>query len=348
MTTSRLLTLAFLTAWLLCLSHALPNLQPIPRSNAQIHPIYEFPNETWVENLAVRSNGNILVTILTAPQVWSIDPTSHAAELVYEFPEATAALGISELEHDVFAVAVGNLSSTSFKGTKGSWGVWTIDLTCLDEDAKVRNAVAIDEALFLNGMTTLSSEPGTVLVADSALGVVFSANTTSGKYTTALDEPAFKPNTSAPFALGINGIHVREEWLYFINSFASPLLGRVPINANGTAAGPVETVVAGATFHNNLGGLADDFTFDDSGNAFVTTDPSNTLIKVSPAGSVTVVAGGFNQSVIAGDTAAAFGRTVEDRHTLYITTNGGLADPPPGGLVGGKLVAIEGVGSESQ
>ena len=75
-----------------------------------LRTVYEFPNETWVENLGQRANGKILVTLISAPEVWEIDPltTPPTAELIYRFPDATSALGIAEYQLDVFAVNVGN------------------------------------------------------------------------------------------------------------------------------------------------------------------------------------------------------------------------------------------------
>lgn len=75
---------------------------------------YDTHASQWVENIAVRSNGKILVTLINTPQVWQIDPASHIAELVHVFPHAISALGITEYEHDVFAV-VSNTSSRKLR-----------------------------------------------------------------------------------------------------------------------------------------------------------------------------------------------------------------------------------------
>jgi hypothetical protein len=73
-----------------------------------IRTVYEFPNETWVENIAVRRNGNLLVTLIGVPEVWEIDAFTSQAELIQSFPDANTVSGISKVEDDVFAVAVGN------------------------------------------------------------------------------------------------------------------------------------------------------------------------------------------------------------------------------------------------
>lgn len=75
---------------------------------SHIRNVAVFPNGTWVENIAVRWNGHLLVTLLNRPEVWEVEPLSGHSELVYSFPEATGTLGIAEIEHDIFAVNVGN------------------------------------------------------------------------------------------------------------------------------------------------------------------------------------------------------------------------------------------------
>jgi hypothetical protein len=37
--------------------------------------IHQFPVPSWVENLAIRSNGQIVVTFSSAPEVFLVDPT---------------------------------------------------------------------------------------------------------------------------------------------------------------------------------------------------------------------------------------------------------------------------------
>jgi hypothetical protein len=52
------------------------------------------------------------------------------------------------------------------------------------------------------------------------------------------------------------------------------------------------------------------------------------------------VAGAIDDFVLAGPTAAAFGRTSKDRDVLYVSTRGGIVDPATG-FDDGKVVAID-------
>lgn len=272
---------------------------------------------------------------------------------MYSFLEpANSVLGITETTPDVFVVGVGFMNTSDNSGGNGTWSIRFIDLCSKQWEprhhrpsagpqAKVQKMTNISSAIFLNGLTTLPSSPSTVIVADSALGAIYSVDTITGACNIVLDEPALKPLRSAPVLLGVNGIQVSADrkYLYFTNSFQAPLLGRIPIAFNGTAAGPVETIVEKADVILNVGFQADDFALAAHDTAWVTGDPSGYLLKVTPDGNLTRVLGDNNSTLIAGVTAAAFGRGGQSE-ILYLTTNGGLPYPA-NGIAGGKVIAVD-------
>ena len=319
---------------------ALPTSESI-YNESPVSTVYQFPNETWVENLAIRSNGKILVTLLTSPEVWQIDPTQRSAELIYHFPNATSALGIAEVHPEVFAVAVGNISVATIESVPGSYSIWQLDFEKRKHHAQVKKITDLPQAAFLNGMCVLPGRPGSVLIADSAQGLIYELDTKTRSSRVWLDDPAFKPNSTLTTKSGINGIHVHEGYLYFSNGLATPVFGRVPITQYGEPAGPVEIIVDQPPYATNIDDHADDFAFDRNGNAWLATDPSNSIVKITPYGKVSVEVGGVHDATVAGVTAVQFGRTKMDRNILYASTNGGFASPPPGGIVGGKVLAVD-------
>ena len=331
-----------------------------PPGNALLRTVYQFPNDTWVENLAMRSNGNLLVTLIQSPEVWEINPNREPpdAHLVFRFPDAISALGIAEIEPDVFAVNVGNWSDITDSPTVGSWSIWSLDLRRWNKDATrygpeghgcvtAKNIGDISEAVFLNGLSTLPRSPSLLMVADSGAGVIYRFDWRTGEYSTAIDNHALKTNRSDPIALGVNGVHVpafAPDVLYATNSLKRPTFFRIPIDPfDGSQVGDVEVILESPTFPENGGGAADDFALDDNGHAWITSDPSNTLYRVSlQSGAVEVIARGANTSVVAGLTSCLFGITEADkiRGRLFVVTNGGLASPPSTGIVGGKVLAL--------
>jgi hypothetical protein len=157
---------------------------PHPRSsNPAIHTIYEFSNETWVENTAVRSNSNLLLNILSTPSFYELNPfdsTPGSARLLHTFSFATGLGGIAEIQPDGFAVVAGNWSITTFDTTPSSCSVWKADFNYPDrKDLPFVSKIAdLPKASFLNGMTLLAPRSPYLLVADST-SVLFGASTIS-------------------------------------------------------------------------------------------------------------------------------------------------------------------------
>ena len=303
------------------------------------------------------------MTLINKPQVWQIDPATQSAELVHEFPLAISAMGIAEYKDDVFAVVsniytlpsrtiadvmhqnIGNFSDATATATTGSWSTWTLDFNHRRKHnrlASVEKIVDISSAEFLNGMTAVPSVPGILLAADSGAGLVYRIDAPSKTWYVFLDDPTLKPNLTAAVKIGVNGVHVRDGYLYFDNTFQSPLLARVPYHTkDATAAGTVEVVFESATFPLNEGrGQADDFTFDRAGNVWLSSASSSVVKLDLKKHTQTLVAGGPDDAVLVGSTSTTFGRTKKDRDVLYITTNGGIGDPSVAGLTGGQVAAL--------
>ena len=325
---------ALFSPCLLALSHRV-SAAPYSHSSLKspIRTTYQFPNETWVENIAVRSSGQLLVTIITSPDLYQVDPFSSApASLVHSFPHAQSTLGITEVQPDIFAVIVGNLSIETFSSINGSYSLWKVDLREAIPNPVVTKITDIPKASSLNGLTLVAPLSPYVLASDSVLGVVWRINYHTGEYKIVLENTLMAPAPGQETELGINGVHTRKRYLYFTNSFQF-IFARVPISLEGTAIGPYEVVA-------NIG-LSDDFALDKDGNAYIAQDPGGALEKVTPDGKVTVLAGSTNSTILEGDTSAAFGRTRLDDNTLYVVTNGGLAGHPAGSpIVGGKVWAV--------
>jgi hypothetical protein len=339
---SKMAVFAIVFGFLVTLSHSVFALPPSP--NSPIQTVHEFANETWVENIAVRPSGELLVTIITSPDLYQIDPQDPffpaPARLVHSFPYAVGTLGIAEIQADVFAVITGNFSSKTLSATSGSFSLWKVDLRSFKCDAfgQVGSAPAvtkiadIHEASLLTGLTIVAPSSPYLLASDSVLGVVWQINHYTGQYEIVLDDALMKPVPGQEAVLGIYGIHTRDGYLYFANTFQY-LFARVRISPQGTATGPYEVLA-----HT---GLSVGFAFDNGGNAYITQDPGGALEQVTPEGKVTILAGNSSSTILTGDTGAAFGRTRLDDDTLYVVTNGGIVGHPAGSrIVGGKVLAV--------
>lgn len=318
------------------------------RQQPAVRVIHQFPNLTVAENIAVRPNGNLIVDILTAAEMYQIDPQNpEKATLVAQFPGSASVLGIAEIEPDVFAVSVGNFSQVpapphSIPGTFSLWKVDFRSLVCSENGNVIKKATttkitAIPEASLANGVTALGGPY--VLIADSALGLVWRVNTWTGEYKTIIEDPLLLPEAGNSFVIGINGLHVFKEFLYFSNSLLNGgFIAKIPINLHGpnagAATGEVEIVAKN--------GANDDFTLDKNGVIYAASDFTNELQRIDLNGTVTTIAGGPTEKILESDTSVAFGRGKTDKGVLYVTTGGGFAGTIPGTYrEGAKVVAVD-------
>ncbi|GME51444.1 Six-bladed beta-propeller TolB-like protein [Neofusicoccum parvum] len=313
-------------------SNAVP---PTTRASSEV--IYQFPNGTWLENIAVRPNGNLLVTLVNVPEVWEVDPSARTAHLLHRFATSRQATGIAEIRADVFAIA----SDSS---------IHILDLTATPATPTL---LATIQDTTLNGLTFApapanSSSAGTLLASDSSGGVIWRIDPDpdpadpSSHFGIALWDASMHPVPGARRSgalIGVNGVRYDPvtQYVHYVN-LPRLLYCRVRVDPGGGAAavGPHEVLARDV--------MADDFALagDGSGVVYLAGLDRNVVVRVGEGGgTVEVVAGGLNSTEVAGATSAAFGRTEGDRGVLYVTTGGGTAAPVNGTFTeGGKIVAI--------
>ncbi|KAF2097631.1 hypothetical protein NA57DRAFT_58202 [Rhizodiscina lignyota] len=300
--------------------------------------VYQFSLGANIENIAVQSDGNLLVTRLDEPELYQINPVSQSASLVHRFPAATGLSGITEIARDEFVVIAGHFSGSS--AAPADFRIWKVDVRKGVHNLKVSRIAGIPEGHFLNGVASLGPKENAVLIADSAFGCVYRLDLKTGKYARALEDKTMKPVPGLP-TIGINGIKVKDGYVYYTNSFQE-IFCRVRIDTSkGTAIGEYEIVAT------NIHG--DDFALGNDGNAYVAGNAKNVLSKVTLSGHIEVIAGDLGSTTVAGATSVAVGRTRRDRRTLYVVTSGAIYAPVNGTYVeGGKVVAVDlGVGTTS-
>lgn len=321
----------------------------LPLSAETVAQLHTVP--TWLENIAVRENGDLLVTQLRpTPVLYTIkNPTSKNATLdpIYEWHEPNAAVlaGVTETSLDTFVIITGNATANA-TGYVGTFSVWEAKFHSLESSKlSVRKVVDVPKAKFLNGIVALPEHPEIVLIADSQAGLLFRLDTRTGRTEVIADRPEFKPYPEiyqGP-AFGINGVKIRDGYLYFSNSNLVAVY-RVPITKEGYIARKGKASIELYANFTVIGAIfIDDFTFKDDGSLWATSNIGNIVAAVSVDGkSIKQVAGAEDQLTLASDTAAEFGRTKADRDILYVVTAGGLSAPVNGTAVEpGKVVAVD-------
>jgi sugar lactone lactonase YvrE len=292
---------------------------------ADISPIASFPPHFFLENLAVRADGSILVTVLNHKQLWYV-PAPNGSQpvtpvLVHTFEGF--AMGIVETEQDIFYVSTLDQATLERFDMRG----WVPGAP-----VKPTRVLTFDQPAGLNGACLLT--PRVILLADSLAGLIWRVDLTDdGRTATAsvwLRHHSMAPDPdnglTSPLGPqpGINGIRfaARANVVYY-TSTAQKLFMRMSVDlATHTPVGQPEVVAADIT--------ADDFCLDENaGVAYLTTHTDNTIVRVpidagAEGAKTRVVAGDPFTEQLVGPSSAAWGRGPADYGRIaYVTTDGG-------------------------
>ena len=309
----------------------------VPVPAVTLTPVAYFPEKYFLENLAVRADGSVLITAVLQKELWCVPGPEPRAEtapvLVHTFDHLV--MGIAEAEPDVFVVCL-----TDGYTTHESHLV-RIDLSGWTPGQPVSPEVIFtfdDRVRALNGACLLG--PGVMVIADCFAGLIWRIDLADGTRSATAriwlqdDTMAWDPDSEIepPPQPGVNGVRYgpKTGYLYY-TSTAQKVFMRVPVDP-GTyePAGAPEFVAA---IDN-----ADDFCLDeDAGFAYVTRHRANTLDRVPlrprHGSEVRHLAGDPFDPVLAGPSSAFWGRRPGDYgRVAYVTTDGGTT-APPGGIV---------------
>jgi hypothetical protein len=293
--------------------------------------VYQFQNlSAWAENLAIRSNGKLLMTRTDVPELWSVNPTTKSATLVHNFSNVKGLTGITKVGSDSFAIAGSDINLSTTTVTPGSIKIYIVDFQ--GEHSVVEKAIPVTNARFANGLTTFNQLQNTILLADSFAGAIWKINIKTGEYSIAISDPTMRPNAQVP--IGINGVKVLGNYIYWTNS-AQKLLCRVHIDNEVRPLGAVEIVSTPDYF-------LDDFFLLDDGTAYAATNPANVILEINRKGSFEVVEGSLTSLEVAGATAVQILDCGSGEKILYVTTNGAKVAPVNGTITEpGKVVQIK-------
>ncbi|KAM3507037.1 hypothetical protein MY11210_007304 [Beauveria gryllotalpidicola] len=293
--------------------------------------LHQFPSHLqWVENMAMRPNGNILITTFDQARIYELDPTdAHPPRLVATLPDADVAIGIAETSPNVFAVEAGYLNRTSHR-LDGSGRIDTLDFARLDCHGRptVQTVAALPQAQLANGMAALPMHSHLVLSADSIAGTIYRTDTSTGRVDVAIQDPTLAPRDNPdPFLklLGVNGLQTTRDGYLYVTSTSAQFLGRYKIDAYGNPLSELEILV---TY--DAPRSPDDFAVARDGAVFGAV-PLDSISKATPNGSDYDVA--FlvdHDGELQRPTAAILSL---DETTLYVSTGGRNKEGGKGGQI---------------
>ncbi|KAM0424920.1 hypothetical protein ACHAPT_009976 [Fusarium lateritium] len=318
-------------SWVFGLLNA-TTVSPASTPKVNSRQLIELPN-IWIENVALRSNGNLLLTTFGNGDIYSVDPSIPEARVVVKVKDIDAITGIAEVEKDLFVISGGIYDGGTYF-EEGSMKILLADFReCGESDGSPSVEAILEgkDAGVINGMTTLLHHQHIVLGAASWTGEIWRINTKTRTSEVIMRDDLLAAIPSGPYPLGVNGLKIFKGYLYFTNT-GRQLFGRVRIDEYGNKAGDIE-VIAQAPSGTKI--APDDFSLDQDGNAFVGCFP-DLLIKITPDGEQTVLVNG----TLAGATSTTFSK---DGKCLYVVTTGRGVE----GVTGGQVVQVD-LGSEMQ
>ena len=312
---------------------------------AQLTTVAEFPQNYFLESIAVRADGSVLVTAVNHKELWYVPPPSAKGPVqplrIQTFDLPT--LGLAEVGPDVFLMLAGNIYTTheSF--------IYKLDL----RDWRPGSPLQIEkffefpkEARGLNGCCLLA--PGVLLVADCFASLIWridfalDSSARSARVWMQHESMGYFTGKMKPEQPGVNAVRFAERtsFLYY-TSTAKKLLMRVKVDpATLMPAGEPELVVAGR--------MGDDFCIDEDANViYLATHRQNTIdvISMDPgvnSGFTQTVAGEPFTEALIGPSGGVWGRGPGDygRKAFFIM-DGGTASPAPGGPRPAKLLQVD-------
>ncbi|KAJ9655900.1 hypothetical protein H2198_005341 [Neophaeococcomyces mojaviensis] len=212
--------------------------------NQSARLLHQYDPITWVENLAVRPNGEILpiITLGTSAILNKVNPVSDEVSQVHNFsPAGNSIQSIATVTPDVFAVNVFTCNISALDCTLGSASTWLVDFRRHGTHPKVSQVVSWPQAKFLNGMAALNDH--ILLIADSFLGGIWSLDINSGVQKLLFTETTMSGTAESP--TGVNGIRIWDRTLYFTNT-AKDTLNSISIDPKtGKKTGDAVVIASG-------------------------------------------------------------------------------------------------------
>ncbi|KAL9089368.1 MAG: hypothetical protein Q9159_002584 [Coniocarpon cinnabarinum] len=281
-----------------------------------VRSVTQFPNGSWIENLAVRQDGTVLLSLLSSPDLLLLDPDTttngNSPQVLATFQTpVTGVLGIAEAESDVYYVATNAFDLAAwYPPDNGTGQVWRIDLTgfFIGHNPVTPELVAsLPDSGLLNGVA-MDTRNNILFTADSAMGLVWSLNVADGEVDVALNNSFTAPSKSN--ALGVNG--------------------------NGAVIDSGQVLFNGI----DIGILPDDFVNAPNGpGACIASGVGNLVAYTNGSGEG---AGAEILAHVEGATSLAWKRMVGDREVLYVVSTGGDESYLQGPVeVGGAVYRVD-------
>jgi hypothetical protein len=270
--------------------------------------VAEWPEGTFLENLALLPGGDIAVSVLSEARLDRVSPDGTITRWrQFEAPPT----GLAIMNGRLF-VAVGEPGA-------GDAVLWSFDL----QGGEGELFMTLPGVGFANGVTPFA--PGKLLVAESWRGQLCLIDLPTKTLSVWLEDERLTRAPGIDFLPGANGVKRYKDEVS-VSSNGRAELYRAPVGADGRAGDL--TLVADRL-------RVDDFAYDRHGRLYLCTHIGHSLDRLDRDGG-RISLGGPDQG-LAGSTACAFG----PGGALFVTTTGGILAPPDRTLQPARLVRLD-------
>jgi hypothetical protein len=243
-----------------------------------IQTLAQFPHGTFLENLVIGSNGDVIFTDYSGKRLLrqGIIPANETGRL--PAPAATfSALDV----HPAGIARLGDGYLVSAHGRSFLEGPEFQDsqlVLLLNANGREVDRVAAPNARFLNGIAV--SQNGLALIADSAAGIIWRFDSETAQLTEWLRHPLLGIDEAiGPGRPGVNGLKFRDGRLFVSNSSRGAIFTVGVMRDMHPANEPALYAQTGPI---------DDFAFDDDGTILAATH-GQSLIRIERNGTITSI-----------------------------------------------------------
>jgi hypothetical protein len=317
---------------------------PRPRTpQARLTIVAEFPQHFFLEDMAVRADGSMLVTVQNRKELWFVpalgDTLPMQPRLLGKFEFNTAF--IVEWQPERFLLGVADVYDTH------AAKLYEVDLRNWLPGALIAPRLILEFPKPWAGLNGACFVAPNVLLAAGMVSLIWRIDLQddargSARIWLQHDTMKNRPGDRKPDQPGTNGVQFdpRTSYLYYTTTSQQMML-RVKVDSSTHEPTELPEFVAG-------GREWDDFLIDEvAGIGYVTTHRENTIDRVRLAhdgnrAGRTVIAGDLFTDLLVGPSAAAWGNAPGDHGRIaYVATDGGTAQPPDGVFRTAKVLRLE-------
>ncbi|KAK7533705.1 hypothetical protein IWX49DRAFT_312591 [Phyllosticta citricarpa] len=228
----------------------------------EIALVTQLPDDSWVEGILSRPNGQIIAARLDLPGLYTFDPKDPSAEptLLHTFPDAEGLTNLCVLNQspgeEEYAVIAGRFDVKTVSIDTKSWVLWRVALRGEEAPVVTKIAELPDAGLLIDLTAGAPQSPDALLLADSEKSSIWKLDMRTGQTAVFLADTETMAKATPDEFFGINTLARSNNYVWWTNT-SKGLVCRTAVDEAGNATGPVQTVATDLLNTDGLTAAAD-------------------------------------------------------------------------------------------